>query len=1291
MRDLYYGHTLSRQTFLYRGAQDDVMLSYEDNSYDDKGRLTTTEYSDGTAINNTWDCCSLLESIDRFGVLTQYPQKTNQLHSKTMVLSPGLLPGANGAYPVSGSYVDLLGRVTNSYRSVNGAIYPRQTIITEYPEYASHFKVTTDLLGVVTTNRISINYSQRPCIIKDETIRAGVTTTAIRLDNGEPETTIEWTDPVSGEQLKKMAKAESDIQPNGWKKTTAYVKYDDGEWIMQSVVTSDFLGRGVASSRAGTGGAMLTTSNLYNNAGLLVRTISHDGSSTVFDYNELGERTATISIAAGQTLDFDPLSFTLTNIILLDKYVINLTTESTENTEGEWWSCATSMFYKPGEDALTTAVHRTQLTGLTLQNNSCSISIDADENKIINTESVDPANATKVAKSVDVTFNTTNVSYYVAGYETYSSNSLGGVTEHFYDGFSRRTKTTNYANGRELKSVVTYHDDGSLATVDEVTACGTNTTSYSTQQVVADKLGAYKIAVTDAKGNQTVNYYSGNGQIYRSEGATYPTETAFDAAGRMTELHTWRNESGNSDITRWHYDLFTGAVTNKLYADGKSTAYTYLDDGRIATRKWARNIITTYGYADTATGSIRTTDYNDDTPSVTNYYNLIGQLIKVEDGTGTTTFGYDSKGRLIAETNAFEVITRSYDTYGRYSELILNPVNTVYPVQKIVFGYDAQNRLNAITSIIGTETNVFTYTYLPGTQFIRGYTATTPATDTTNLIVTRTYEPNRNLISAVTNSFVALVPSVVSFFNYSCDSTGKRTSRIDYYNGSTVTNTFGYNIRSEVTNAVMNSNEHSIVYDDIGNREQSAVDSDQLSVTNLYTANNLNQYTSVNSAGSTMFIQHDLDGNLTCDGVKWKHSYDAENRLVKSEPYSVTNGAYMFEYKYNYKNLRVEKFKKELSGREAGYPMNPQANPGTWNPIETRNYIWDGWNIAAEIIIDHVTPATNISYYTWGLDLSGTLQGAGGVGGLLCDTKVSSSETNTYFAVGDANGNITEYVDVFGSTVAHGEHNAFGETKYSGSMKDGFTHWFSSKPFDKGTTLVSYELRFYKPPLARWLSRDPAGIKGGLNEVGFVNNDVINKWDYLGLAYGDRLTKKEAKQLACAINKFLKYASLGNAIAAWGDSDKSLTIKFLKNYMSKSGSAIILKYNQLKSDTGIIDQNQKAYKYLLNNPLESISLIAYTHNDLSTSVGRVIINYSKEFGFIKAYFPSEKYTFSDTKSNEKINVSFPGLDNFSKKCCWEGSEHISDKWMHDLEIHGHAKSFNVRASWNLFSELNFNQ
>lgn len=143
--------------------------------------------------------------------------------------------------------------------------------------------------------------------------------------------------------------------------------------------------------------------------------------------------------------------------------------------------------------------------------------------------------------------------------------------------------------------------------------------------------------------------------------------------------------------------------------------------------------------------------------------------------------------------------------------------------------------------------------------------------------------------------------------------------------------------------------------------------------------------------------------------------------------------------------------------------------------------------------------------------------------------------------------------------------------------------------------------------------------------------------------------------------------------------------------MSKSGQTLIVKYEQLKHDKSILAKNQEAYRYLLSNPSSSIDLIAYTSNDLGSSIGRVVINYTKQFGFINAYFPTEKYTFSDTQKAENINVAIPYLNSFGEKCCWKGGEHVTDKWMHDLEIHGYAKSFIVRASWKLFSDLNVNQ
>ena len=79
------------------------------------------------------------------------------------------------------------------------------------------------------------------------------------------------------------------------------------------------------------------------------------------------------------------------------------------------------------------------------------------------------------------------------------------------------------------------------------------------------------------------------------------------------------------------------------------------------------------------------------------------------------------------------------------------------------------------------------------------------------------------------------------------------------------------------------------------------------------------------------------------------------------------------------------------------------------------------------------------------------------------------------------------------------EYSAFGEiTKQSGSMDDDFTHRFSTKPFDKETGLVVYELRYYDPIIGKWLSLDPIGEIGGVMLYGFVDNCPISFIDDLG-------------------------------------------------------------------------------------------------------------------------------------------------------------------------------------------------
>ena len=136
--------------------------------------------------------------------------------------------------------------------------------------------------------------------------------------------------------------------------------------------------------------------------------------------------------------------------------------------------------------------------------------------------------------------------------------------------------------------------------------------------------------------------------------------------------------------------------------------------------------------------------------------------------------------------------------------------------------------------------------------------------------------------------------------------------------------------------------------------------------------------------------------------------------------------------------------------------------------------------------------------YYWGKDLSGTLQGAGGVGGLLYET----IDGVIYIPCYDNNGNVTKYVDENGNIVASYTYGAFGALiAKSGPLADVFRHRFSTKYYDAETGLYYYGYRFYHPALMRWLTEDPIAEDGGLNLYGFCGNNPVCRYDKDGRAY----------------------------------------------------------------------------------------------------------------------------------------------------------------------------------------------
>lgn len=133
--------------------------------------------------------------------------------------------------------------------------------------------------------------------------------------------------------------------------------------------------------------------------------------------------------------------------------------------------------------------------------------------------------------------------------------------------------------------------------------------------------------------------------------------------------------------TRWLRDEATGLVTNKVYADGKGPTYTYTPDGKLATRTWARGIVTTYSYDDN--GSLTNTVYSDGTPTISLAYNRAGRQIEAHDAAGITTFLYDGFGAVTNETvvgvAGTNTIIRHWDNYGRSLGYSLNCISVLNP------------------------------------------------------------------------------------------------------------------------------------------------------------------------------------------------------------------------------------------------------------------------------------------------------------------------------------------------------------------------------------------------------------------------------------------------------------------------------------------------------------------------------------------------------------------------------------------------------------------------------------
>jgi RHS repeat-associated protein len=531
-------------------------------------------------------------------------------------------------------------------------------------------------------------------------------------------------------------------------------------------------------------------------------------------------------------------------------------------------------------------------------------------------------------------------------------------------------------------------------------------------------------------------------------------------------------------------------------------------------------------------------------------YDRTGKLLTVTDATGTRSFAYydtwsddtydndlrNKSTRLKSETlpagffgSTHNILSYDYQyqTPGRLNGAIASVKLGSGAAYTVAYGYDDTLRLNRVTYNDGTP---FTYDYVPGSNL--------PDTVGQAGGYGRDYDyrTDSNRLDKVKHSWSNLAPSQLeSRLDY--DLVGRRQTEKTQGAGFLaalgrpgapgVHSDYTYTDRSEVDSsakyaltanwlvgAALAGTGRDYDYDPIGNRNG----------TYGYAANSLNQYTAAPGQGA---FSYDANGNLTGDGTR-SYAYDAENRLI-----TVTQGGASWSYVYDYLGRRVQK-------------------SGTG--LATTRYLYDGWNPVAEL-----DASGNLQRrFAWGLDVSGTLQGAGGVGGLLLiDTGPAQ-----YWPVYDASHNVIALYHSGGGFAAAYEYDPFGNLQNAqGSYAGANPFGFSTKFTDAETGLVYYGMRYYSPTLGRFLNRDPIEEAGGLNLYAFCGNDGINRWDNLGMVNPDKYVRApiEDADEPVAVNRgtrgsFVNWQDAYAFVREGGDDFSATGIKEHKQQVAKAAA-----------------------------------------------------------------------------------------------------------------------------------------
>ena len=419
-------------------------------------------------------------------------------------------------------------------------------------------------------------------------------------------------------------------------------------------------------------------------------------------------------------------------------------------------------------------------------------------------------------------------------------------------------------------------------------------------------------------------------------------------------------------------------------------------------------------------------------------YDTRGNLTSATDSTGTTTFTYYANDYLTRiDYPGGQWLAFTYDAGGRCSS------STDQLGHELHYQYDSAGRLSTITDESGSQ--VMHYDYDAAGRLSR-------KTLGNGVYTTYEYDAASQLLHLVN---YAPDGSVVSRFDYTYDSRGRRTSMATSYG----TWTYEYDDMGQLTHAVLASTDPSVpsqdlqyVYDAVGNRVYTI----ENVVRTDYTTNNLNQYTKV---GDTTYI-FDADGNLiseTSPTGSTTYSYDDENRLI-----AVHNGPDSWTYTYDAFDQRIQ---TDHNGHITNYIIDPIG--------------------LGNVVGEYDSLGNLIASYDYGFGLISRTSAAGSTGWYTYDALGTTSE-------------LTGTAGVVANSYVYAPFGALlGQT---GTVANPFQFMAEWGVINQDVRLDFMRERAYFPWIGRFAAPDPIGLQArDFNLYRYVSNNPTNLIDPSGL------------------------------------------------------------------------------------------------------------------------------------------------------------------------------------------------